>query len=156
VALAVRAKILEHVGGPKGRDLEKLRRQADLGQAIEVVVPPGQAAKGIRIVVRARSTASPGEVVVSSGRHLIQFDREGKARRKKGVPPLDAARSVRLAIPVSDTLVEVAAPVPGSLGLRPSMSAELVVYASTGVVLDALSVVPLADELPPPAPEPWK
>jgi hypothetical protein len=93
---------------------------------------------------------------VSSGRHLIQFDREGKARRKKGVPPLDAARSVRLEIPVSETLVEVAATVPPALGLRPSSSAELVVYASTGVILDALSVVPLADELPPPAPQPWK
>jgi hypothetical protein len=34
VALAVRAKILEHVGGPKGRDLEKLRQKADLGQAV--------------------------------------------------------------------------------------------------------------------------
>jgi hypothetical protein len=157
VALAVRAKILEHVGGPKGRDLEKLRRQADLGQAIEVVVPPGQAEKGIRVIVRARSTgATPGEVVVSSGRHLIQFDREGKARRKKGVPPLDASRSVRLEIPVSETFVEVAAPVPSSLGLRPSASAELVVYASTGVTLDALAVVPQADELPPPAPQPWK
>jgi arylsulfatase A-like enzyme len=157
VGLAVRAKILEHVGGPKTRDLEKLRRQADLGQAIEVVVPPGEAAKGIRVIVRARSTGgTPGEVVVSSGRHLIQFDREGKARRKKGVPPLDPARSVRLQIPVSDTLVEVAAPVPATLGLRPATSAELVVYASTGVTLDALSVVPLADELPPPAPKPWK
>jgi hypothetical protein len=157
VALAVRAKILEHVGGPKARDLERLRRQADLGQAVEVVVPPGQASKGIRIIVRARSTgATPGEVVVSSGRHLIQFDREGKARRKKGVPPLDASRSVRLEIPVSETFVEVAAAVPSSLGLRPSGSAELVVYASTGVILDALAVVPQADELPPPAPQPWK
>lgn len=157
VALAVRAKILEHVGGPKPRDLERLRRQADLGQAVEVVVPPGQAEKGIRVIVRARSTGrTPGEVVVSSGRHLIQFDRDGKARRKKGVPPLDATRSVRLAIPVSETLLEVAAPVPASLGLRPAASAELVVYASTGVTLDAIAVVPLADELPPPAPQPWK
>lgn len=157
VALAVRAKILEHVGGPKGRDLEKLRRQADLGQAVEIVVPASNVRKGIRVIVRARSTGTtPGEVVVSSGRHLIQFDREGKARRKKGVPPLDASRSVRLEIPVSDAFVEVAAPVPESLGLRPASSAELVVYASTGVTLDALSVVPLADELPPPAPKPWK
>jgi hypothetical protein len=31
-----------------------------------------------------------------------------------------------------------------------------VVYASTGVILDALAVVPLTDELPPPAPKPWK
>ena len=95
-------------------------------------------------------------MILSSGRHLISFDREGKVRRKKGVPPLDAERAVRIPIPVSETAVEVAAPVPKTLGLRPGMQSELVVYASTGVIVEALAIVPLSDELPPPPPEPWK
>jgi hypothetical protein len=32
---------------------------------------------------------------------------------------------------------------------------ELVVYAEHGVEVDSMAIVPLADELPPPAPEPW-
>jgi hypothetical protein len=95
-------------------------------------------------------------VILSSGRHLVFFDREGNAKRARGVPALDSKCSLRVRIPVSDEPVEVAAPVPESVGLRPGLQAELVVYASTGVALEAVIVVPLTDELPPPAPEPWK
>jgi hypothetical protein len=157
LAFAERAGILEHVGGPKRRDLARLRKNADLGQAIQVVVPPGERSRGLRVIVRARSVGpSPGEVILSSGRHLVFFDREGNAKRARGVPALDSKRSLRVRIPVSDEPVEVAAPVPESVGLRPGLQAELVVYASTGVALEAVIVVPLTDELPPPAPEPWK
>jgi arylsulfatase A-like enzyme len=157
LALALQAKILEHVGGPKARDLAKLGQHADLGQAIEVVVPPGGNGHGVRAIVRATSSGNvPGEVVVSSGSHLIRFDREGKAIRQHGVPALDERRGVRLSIPPAVEPIEVAATVPAAVGLRPGVSAEVIVYASTGVSLQAIAFVPLADELPPPPPEPWK
>lgn len=157
LGLALKAKILEHVGGPKSRELAKLDQHADLGQAIEVVVPPGGNGRGIRAIVRATSSgAVPGEVVVSSGTHLIRFDRDGTPKRQHGVPALDEHRLVRLAIPPSDKPIEVAATVPPEVGLKPGTSAEVVVYASTGVTLSAIAFLPLADELPPPAPEPWK
>jgi arylsulfatase A-like enzyme/HEAT repeat protein len=157
LALALKARILEHVGGPKARDLAKLGQHADLGQAIEVVVPPGGNGRGIRAIVRATSRGSaPGEVVVSSGSHLVRFDREGKPVRQHGVPALDERRVVRLSIPPAEEAVEVAATVPASVGLRPGLSAEVIVYASTGVSVEAVAFVPLADELPPPAPAPWK
>ncbi|HTQ03518.1 MAG TPA: sulfatase-like hydrolase/transferase [Polyangiaceae bacterium] len=157
LGLAEKAKILEHVGGPKPRELAKLDQHADLGQAVEVVVPPGGNGRGIRVIVRAKSSgAVPGEVVVSSGTHLIRFDRDGTPRRQHGVPALDEHRLVRLSVPPSDTPVEVAAPVPRELGLRPGSSVEVVVYASTGVSLEAIAFLPLADELPPPPPAPWK
>jgi hypothetical protein len=157
LGLAVRAKILEHVGGPKARDLAKLSQHADLGQAIEIVVPPGGNGEGVRALVRARSTSSlPGEVVISPGTHLVRFDKDGTPHRQHGVPQLDAQRSLRLTIPRADKPVEVYATVPPALGLRPGLSTAIVVYASTGVTLDAVAIVPLSDELPPPAPEPWK
>jgi HEAT repeat protein len=157
LGLALKAKILEHVGGPKARDLAKLTQHADLGQAVEVVVPPGGNGRGVRAIVRATSSGSvPGEVVVSSGTHLIRFDRDGTPRRQHGVPALDEHRLVRLAVPHSDKPVEVAATVPPELRLKPGSSAEVVVYASTGVSLEAVAFVPLSDELPPPAPAPWK
>ncbi|HEY3497983.1 MAG TPA: sulfatase-like hydrolase/transferase [Polyangiaceae bacterium] len=154
LGLATRAKILEYVGGPKGSELARLGRHAELGQAVELVVPPGGNGKGVRVLVRARS-AGQGEVVVSSGAHLVRFDREGKPKRQRGVPRLDEARALRIEVPRSDTPVELSAVAPASLGLRPGGSVEIVVYASTGVTLEAIACVPLADELPPPAPEPW-
>ena len=157
LALALKAKILEHVGGPKARDLFKLGQHADLGQAIEVVVPPGGNGHGVRVIVRATSSGDvPGEVVVSSGSHLIRFDRDGKAVRQHGVPALDERRRVRLSIPPAAEPIEVAATVPDAVGLRPGVSAEVIVYASTGVSVQAIAFVPLADELPPPPREPWK
>jgi arylsulfatase A-like enzyme len=157
LALATKAKILEHVGGPKARDLAKLGQHADLGQAIEVVVPPGGNGSGVRAIVRATSSGSvPGEVVVSSGAHLVRFDREGKPVHRHGVPALDEERTVRLSIPPTDKPVEVAATVPASVGLRPGASVEVIVYASTGVSVEAIAFVPLADELPPPPKAPWK
>ena len=155
LGLATRARILEYVGGPKGSDLAKLGRHAELGQAVELVVPPGGNGKGVRVLIRAKS-AGRGEVVVSSGSHLIRFDREGNPKRQHGVPRLDETRALRIEVAPSETPLEVAAVAPPSLGLRPGSSVELVVYASTGVTLEAIACVPLSDELPPPPPEPWK
>jgi arylsulfatase A-like enzyme/HEAT repeat protein len=157
LGLALRAKILEYVGGPKARDLAKLGKHADLGQAVALVVPPGGNGQGIRALVRATNQgAGAGEVRISSGAHLVRFDRDGSPRRHRGVPALDERRLVRLSIPPADKPVEVFANVPASLGLRPGSSAEVVVYASTGVSIQAVALVPLTDELPPPAPVPWK
>ncbi len=157
LGLAMKAKILEHVGGPKARDLAKLAQHADLGQAVEVVVPPGGNGRGIRAIVRATSSGTvPGEVVVSSGTHLIRFDRDGTPRRQHGVPALDEQRLVRLSVPPSDKPVEVAVTVPPELRLKPGSSVEVIVYASTGVSLEAIAFLPLTDELPPPPPAPWK
>jgi hypothetical protein len=156
VGVALRARVLEHVGGPSAKDLARLEKNAELGQVITVVVPPGGNGKGLRVIVRGRANGAAGEVLVSSAQHLISFDQAGKPKRKRGVPDLDPKRVLRVEIPVSETPVEVSARAPEALPLRPGSSAELVVYASTGVRVDALSVVPLSDELPPPPKEPWK
>ena len=156
VGVALRAHVLEHVGGPSAKDVLRLKKNAELGQVITIVVPPGGNGHGLRAIVRARAVGEPGEVLVSSAQHLIHFDREGKLKRKRGVPDLDPKRVLRVEIPVSEAPVEVVARAPEALPLRPGSSAELVVYASTGVSVEGLLFVPLADELPPPPKEPWK
>ncbi|MEO6602228.1 MAG: hypothetical protein ABIQ16_20270, partial [Polyangiaceae bacterium] len=45
---------------------------------------------------------------------------------------------------------------PKSVGARPSLRARFVVFADSTVQLDAIALVPLADELPPPPPKPWQ
>jgi hypothetical protein len=156
VGLALSAGILEHVGGPTKRDLARLQAQAELGNAVNVVVPPGGNGRGCRVIVRAQPAGEGGEVLVSSAAHLIRFDREGKLRKVKGIPELDAKKAVRIPIPKSEGPVEASAVLPASIGVRSGSSTSVIVYASGGVKLEALVVVPLADELPPPAPEPWK
>jgi len=156
VGLAQSAGILEHVGGPAKRDLARMQAQADLGNAVNVVVPPGGNGRGCRVIVRARAAGEGGEVLVSSAAHLIRFDRDGKLKKVKGIPELDPKKAVRIPIPRSEGAVEASAVLPESIGVRPGSSTSIVVYASGGVKLEALVVVPLQDELPPPAPEPWK
>jgi hypothetical protein len=156
VGVALRARVLEHVGGPSAKDLARLKKNAELGQVITVVVPSGGNGQGLRAIVRAQAAGAPGEVLVSSAAHLIRFDREGKVKRKRGIPDLDPRRVLRVEIPASDSPVEVVAAAPQALPLRAGASAELVVYASSGVTVEALAFMPLEDELPPPPKEPWK
>jgi hypothetical protein len=73
VGVALRARVLEHVGGPSAKDLARLEKNAELGQVITVVVPPGGNGKGLRVIVRGRANGAAGEVLVSSAQHLIQL-----------------------------------------------------------------------------------
>ena len=51
---------------------------------------------------------------------------------------------------------EIAATLPSEWNAGPGRPLTLSVFADGRVRIDALVVVPLADELPPPPPEPWK
>ena len=68
---------------------------------------------------------------------------------------IDADRSVALPVPPGTEPVEVYAVLPDSLRAAPGKGLTLVVYAERDVTVNALATVPLSDELPPPAPEPW-
>ncbi len=157
VGMALRAGILEHVGGPNGGALRRLRQHSELGSAVNLVVPRGGNGKGVRAIVRARtSDRSAGQVVVGNRLQKIRFDSEGKPRRTRGIPRLDPERSVKLLVPPGDAPTEVYALVPAAMGLSPGQSVQVVVFADRSVEIEALALVPLADEIPPPAPEPWE
>ncbi|HEY8945372.1 MAG TPA: hypothetical protein VIM73_13970, partial [Polyangiaceae bacterium] len=51
---------------------------------------------------------------------------------------------------------ELFATLPDTIPAGPGMSTELIVFASREVKVHALALVPLADELPPPPPKPWR
>jgi hypothetical protein len=61
-----------------------------------------------------------------------------------------------LAVTGSTKPVEVFADLPEALSIQPGRYAELVVYSTQNVELEACAVVPRSDELAPPPPEPWK
>ena len=149
---AVRTKILEHVGGPDGQDLARLRKQSSLGVSVMLTIPPGGNGKGVRAFVRARATGSaPGEVLIALG-----APDWGTGPRKPSLPNLDADQALRLHIPPGPEPVVVYGELPKSSGARPGLRGRFVVFADSTVQLDAVALVPLADELPPPAPKPWQ
>jgi len=152
VEAAERTKILQYVGGPEGQDLQRLRSQSALGVSVTLTIPSGGNGRGVRAFVRARATGSaPGEVLIAAG-----APDWGEGKRKPSLPNLDAAQALRLHIPPGPEPVVVYGELPKSVGARPGLRGKFVVFADSTVHLDAVSLVPLSDELPPPKPVPWQ
>jgi hypothetical protein len=154
---ALRSKVLQHVGGPDGRDLARLRKMSDLGVRVRIFIPKGGNGSGVRALVRARCAkeAGSGEVLLSSAGHLVRYDKSGELVRQRGIPELDSTRVLRLQIPCTGEPIERHARVPEVVGARPGSMSEFVVFANRAITIEGLALVPLADELPPPPPEPW-
>ena len=118
-----------------------------------MTIPPGSNGKGVRAFVRARATGpAPGEVLIAMGAP----DWGDTGKRKPSLPNLDASQALRLSIPPSSELTVIYGELPKSVGARPGLRAKFVVFADSTVQLDAISLIPLADELPPPPPKPWQ
>jgi glucan phosphoethanolaminetransferase (alkaline phosphatase superfamily) len=155
LGLALEAGILQHVGGPEPAFLRRLRTEAGLGATVRLVVPRGGHGAGLRLLVRARSAGRPGEVRVGRPAKPVMNSSKSARKRPRNVPRIHDERQVGVRVPASGVFVERHVPVPDALELRPGLSVDLVAYAEQHVELDALAIVPLEDELPPPAPEPW-
>jgi hypothetical protein len=148
---AAHAKILEHVGGPDGRELARMREQSALGVAVTLTIPLGGNGKGVRAFVRARATGqAPGEVLIAAAAP------EWGEKHRASLPALNAAQALRLQIPPGPDPVVVYGELPKSVGARPGLRGRFVVFADSTVQLDLLALVPLANELPPPPPKPWQ
>jgi hypothetical protein len=155
LAFASRARVLAQIGGPDPRALARLKRDSALGAALTLVVPAGGNGKGIRVLVRGRSPRSPGGVFVGARLSLLRYDRKGMPQTVRDLPRIDPARRVRIELPASEAAVDAHALLPAEVGARPGRPIEVVVFADRQVEIEELALVPLADELPPPAPEPW-
>ncbi|MEJ7728315.1 MAG: sulfatase-like hydrolase/transferase [Polyangiaceae bacterium] len=155
---AMRADLLEHVGGPRKRDLERLRRFATSGVGVGVVVPKAGNGSGVRVLCRVRTRDDrPGEIRAGMRVGAMRYPARGDktAFVPKDAPELDAPRSTTLQVPGSKRHEEVFATLPASTGIRGGDWAEIVFYATQNVEVDACALLPLSDEIPPPAPEPW-
>jgi arylsulfatase A-like enzyme len=163
IEAALRAKVLQHVGGPEPRDLARLRDRSDLGVRLRVFIPKGGNGTGVRVLVRAHCAKGDGEgagsgsaeVLLSSASHLVRYDNRGELVRQRGIPELDAQRVLRLPFPCTGESLERFARVPDNVGARPGVLSEFVVFANRPITIEGVALVPLADELPPPPPEPW-
>lgn len=154
--LAQRAKILEHIGGPVGRDAARLARDENLGVKLTVTIPPGGNGKGVRLLVRVRNSANlPGTLLFARG-----VDGAAPSPKREGLtlpklPVIDEKQALRLSVPPSTEPLELTAQLPASFGARAALRASFLLYAERGVEVETLALVPLSDELPPPPPKPW-
>ena len=154
---ALQAGILESIGGPNGRALKRLQRESDLGVAISVIVPKGGNGSGVRLLARVRTRGDqPGTVYLGTRENLFRYNRKGEAILIKDIPRLDAKKSAQLEVPPSKDFVEVHAELPRELGAKPGRGFYGVVFADHNVEIEAVALIPLGDELPPPAPRPWR
>jgi len=155
LALARRAKILEHIGGPVGRDAARLTRDENLGVKFTVTIPPGGNGKGVRLLVRVTNQGNaPATLLFARGvDSAVSPKHEGLTLPK--LPVIDEKQALRLTVPPSTEPLELAARLPDSFGAKPSMRASFLLYAERGVEVETLALVPLSDELPPPLPKPW-
>jgi hypothetical protein len=153
--VAMRAKILENVGGPKEGERKRLMRQSDVGASVLLVVPAGGNGKGVRVIVRGRSRGKKAEIHVGAPADPLRFDAKGKLVKQRSIPRISPDKQLVLPLPASDEMIEVNGVLPKSLGAAPRRPLQLVVFADSGAEIEAIAAVPLADELPPPPPEPW-
>jgi arylsulfatase A-like enzyme len=160
LAIAADAKMLRFVGGPRKRELRRLRRFATSGLSIGLVVPESEHAtgEGLRVLVRARATdGQPGEVRFGLARVLMS-DGDRSQLVPKSAPEMAAGTAVTLEFAPSEAPTEVYATMPKAVSdrLDPGNNADFVLYATQNVEVLGCAVVPLAKEVPPPSPVPWK
>jgi hypothetical protein len=157
LSIAAEADILEHVGGPKRRDLERLRAHANVGELVTVVVPPGGNGAGVRILVEARNTGSaPARVLVGSPLGGVTIDIEGSKVSRRKLPEIHPTNRVELEFPAHSEATLRWVDAGAEVGLAPGRSTHLVVFAQPGVEVLALAAVPRQDEIaasPSPGPE---
>lgn len=155
VGYAGRAGILSLVGGPGRQELADLARQSNVGVRIRVTVPKSGNGTGVRVVVRATAAGRSGEVRVGRPQEALQYNPKGSLISSREAPTIHDRYFVGLSIPESTAPIEVSALLPARVGALPGRSVDLVVFAERHVRVEALVVVPLADELPAPPAEPW-
>lgn len=155
--LAIEADIIKFIGGPRDRDLNRLRQFARSGVSMGIVVPKKNTSESIRALCRARSLDDrPGEIRIGMGTGRVRPS-TGRDRELVPIraPELDPQKTSLLHVPPGEAFQEIFATLPETVGVRPGEYGEFVVYATQNVELSVCVVVPLAPELPPPPPEPW-
>jgi hypothetical protein len=156
--LARRAGILEQIGGPKAADLARIATGAESGVLLTLAVWRDGNGAGRRVLIRARVTdGRTGQVRVGAPLgDILEIDPHAAATLD--IAPGSAGGSTEAYAPLPDAghVVEAShGPAVKSSRARTD-EVRLIVAASPNVAIEALAVVPFADEVPPPPPEPWR
>ena len=156
LVVAMEADLLQHVGGPRKRELKRLRRFATSGVAIGMRAPDGGRGDEVRLICRARSIDGRIGTIVAGRRGRVPPENDRKSFVPAEAPEMDRTRSMELTVRPEREFHQTFDVVPASMGVSPGDHRIFVIYATQNVEVDACAVVPTSDELPPPPPEPWQ
>lgn len=156
LGVALRSGILEHVGGPDSHDLRRLQQRSNLGITIKVFIPKYGNNKGLRVIWRVSNPGpAAGEVRLGLPPSSSLNTSKMGSERVGIMSEFSGSKFLSVPVPAQSPEIELVTPVPANLGLRPGLVAEVRVLSTTSVRVEAIAVVPLSDEIPAPAPEPW-
>ena len=157
LGVALQAKVLQYVGGPEPKELRRLTKNAALGTRVTLVVPRafGNQSKGLRLMVRVSHEGSGlGEVRVLPVKETGSLSSNHQALALRNFNTNEHAPWL-MKIPEKAESIELHQLVPQTFHWAEGHSINIDVLVTSGVRIEALAVVPLADELPPPPPQPW-
>ncbi|HHH28357.1 MAG TPA: hypothetical protein ENK57_08440, partial [Polyangiaceae bacterium] len=156
--IAEDAGMLRYVGGPRDRELRRLREFATSGVTVGLVVPESKHAtgEGLRVLVRAKASGEEGEIRFGLATRVMSDGDRSQLVPKKA-PDFDPALTVTIPVVGDGRTRELYATLPPAVSerVRPGDHGDFVIYATQSVEVEACAVVPLAAEIPPPPPEPW-
>jgi arylsulfatase A-like enzyme len=154
---AMQAKVLQYVGGPEHRELSGLTRNASLGTRVQLVIPRGftNQSTGLRLIVRVSNQGSePGQLRILPARELSNQTSNRQSQTLRNFNS-NSLLPLVYSIPGNSLPIELHQLVPTAFHWVEGHSVSLDVLATSDVKVEALAVVPVAPELPPPPPRPW-
>jgi hypothetical protein len=153
LAIAAKLDILPLIGGLRERDATRLRRFVRTGVAIPITIPTGGNGNGLRVVALVRSDAAAGGDL-RIGLSAAAVASERKEAIPSRAPTLDRETTVVMKVPPGGEFQQVVVTLPAGVSARvaPGDTATFIFYATQDVSVSTLAILPLADELPPPAP----
>lgn len=179
LAQAQRAGILHHVGGPKAEQLRRVQSLANSGVVAHLNVPPGGNGRGVRLIVLATTRGGqPGRIYLQKGTEPPRENSKDSHLKVRYRPTIEREKALEVLVappatsgvtnapggagtpgtpaPGAAAAVEIAVTLPPEWRAKPGHPFALALFADQNVQVQALALVPLADELPPPPPKPWQ
>jgi arylsulfatase A-like enzyme/stage V sporulation protein SpoVS len=151
LSVALRGKFLPSIGGPDDKELVALRRPGT--HALHLLVPRGGNGRGGRLLVRGRSRTGTA-ALVRFGK-LVGPD-WGRGTQGGGQSPAFVPGTlVEVSLPSQTEAAEIMMETTESWGVSAGQTMAVSVSVPEAAELEAVAVVPLADELPAPPKEPW-
>ena len=157
LGFAMQAKVLQYVGGPEGRELGGLTRNASIGTRVRLVIPRAFTNKtmGLRCILRVSNQgAGEGQVRVLPATEMSTKSSNTQSLTLREFNSNRVAPLVYV-VPIRADSAELCQSVPAVFHWAEGRSIEVNVLATSGIKVDALAILPMAPELPPPPPEPW-
>jgi arylsulfatase A-like enzyme/HEAT repeat protein len=148
LSLALRGGFLQSIGGPDDKEKRRLRDGRGKTTRLFLLIPKGARREATRLVLIGRSRGeSPAPI-------RLGIELPGRGDREEAPAELDPRQSVELALDPGEAR-QITLDLPPSLGARAGAPFSVALWQSDQAEVSGLAIVPLADELPPPPPEPW-